>query len=661
MARSKGTSSISRPGFDAYWPTFEPLNHRLKRFSMVTEQNLTQHIKTADSTNALRNQIEVHLDVLPYLNSLDWSQQTNQAGSHSSERIDLLACLSEIDSAINRTRSSKGHQRLFSTHLDDLAWRCLISSALRIRSHLRQYAADDLEHLNRLVRQQLINSSHSQPASSITTRNLVDDGIPIVDALDSQRQQSIQSESGQSSSPTYGPTSVVSQIPVTNGGITGFFAGAYKDAIGKALTIVVGTGLSIFLLNLLVILTITWRSARARRRAEQTRVHDTAATEGVFSQPIKSTLKKKLQHSCSENGFINGSVDGLQMDSLIQSSRSNSEHRAKQLKFDLPNMTNNVAGQDSGFYTCLANRNHHHTDHSHQQSCGDELAMSSFADAHDLNHEHQVCLGEQTSGELGCGQAEISNGIASAGGAEVVLNVEPLLESYYGNLEQGDINVGQNPYELQANGSSLNWDQTGEEPSPPYQISQCPGAQSKHHHHHHYCGLSASPITNQSFSTNTTTTTSTYEGADRLVQQQHHHRATNHRPLNQRAAIPSGKSQLHRQQHALYLDHSTASPSSSTTLSMTPIQLESIAAMTSNKSNNGQYKLEPIGLIYQASELSQMSSFDPAKLHLSSPMQQQEDFLTDKMFLISSPDSALPISEQQVAHSCTQEHESHRC
>lgn len=648
------------------------------------------HKSAIDSIDSLKNQIQVHLDVLPYLNSIDWSQQYQGNSSHSSERIDLLACLSEIDLAINRTQTSKGHQRLFSTHLDDLTWRCLISSALRIRAHLRQYAADDLERLNRLLRRQLINNSHPQPVSSISTRNLVDDGVPIVDTLDNQRQQSIQSESpGQPSSNQDGLTSIISQIPAANtGGFRGLFAGAYKDAVGKALTIVVGTGLSIFLVNLLVILTIAWRSARARRRAEQTRVHDSGAIpvgacvviqqNGSFDQPMKKPNLKKsnLQQSCA-GGFANGSLDGLQLNSLINCKQTNSEHRAKHLKFDLPNISNGIVDQELTLHTeTLPERGHHGAE---QQVCANESVFASSIEALDMNQHHHHHRQQQVyMADTSCAQAVIGDGTCES---EVLLSAEPLLDDYYANLDERaepvllgeQLNIRQDPYGLpqHQNRSSLHWN-LPDEPSPARQVDQCPVQNHRHRHHHHqFCGLNASPMTNQSQSTATTaTTTSTNMSANLLHNHAHNHNHTyashygHHQMMNrstiQRPIAPSHKSQLNRQQqqHPLYLDHSTASPSSSTTLSMTPIQLESLTAITGGVSN-GQYQLEPIGMIYQASELSQLVN---STTHLPSDQQQQqqqhrhhhqEDFLADKMFLISSADSALPVSDAgEMSQSC---------
>lgn len=624
---------------------------------MITDQNYTHHFRASDLTSPLINQIQVHLDVLPYLNSLDWPQQyqIGRNGSLSSERTELLACLSEIDSAISKTRSSTGHQRLFNTHLDDLTWRCLITSASSIRTHLRQYAADDLEPLNRLIRQQLIKDSHSQPASSITTRNLVDDGLPIMDSLDIQRQQGVQSETGISSAATNadGSAQVVSQSTGDTAGIRGFLAGAYKDALGKALTIVVGTGLSIFLLNLFVILTITCRSSRARRRAEQTRVHD-LSTPGMalngFRQSIKkSTLKKSNLQQSPDSDFINNSIDGLQLTSLIQGKRDGSKNRAKHLKFNLPSVPmDNQSNQDSEFFTPITINNNHGT-----ITCTSESVVSSLTEAHNLNHQQQVFIENQAPVDLGCNQAINSNRDMGAGECDILLRAGPLLDSYYGNFEQTESihdiypdTVQQDTYDLQANSSSSNWNQL--------KIT-CPQNQNNQYpiqnHHHHHCGLNASPITNQSFSTaTTTTTTSNNLNGNRKMQ-------INGTLTQQSANQASYKSKLRQQKHALYLDHSTASPSSSTTLSMTPIQLESLAAINSAQ----QYQLEPIGLIYQASDLSQVTSFDPTQEHLSCG--PQEGFLADNMFLISSPDSALPISDtaekQRVKYSCNREHVNH--
>lgn len=94
----------------------------------------------------------------------------------------------------------------------------------------------------------------------------------------------------------------------------GFFANAYKDALGKALTIVVGTGSLIFLLNLAIVLIIALRSARARRLARACPVDG----QGLSSSPSSSSLPAKRP-------TLKKSING--------SERSDSARPGKQLTF----------------------------------------------------------------------------------------------------------------------------------------------------------------------------------------------------------------------------------------------------------------------------------------------------------------------------------------
>lgn len=94
----------------------------------------------------------------------------------------------------------------------------------------------------------------------------------------------------------------------TDTGVRGFLAKAYRDAMGKALGVVVGTGLLIFLLNLVIVLVIAVRSSRSRRLAAERRSSQPDQSSPVIPSlavPTKrSTLKKGDRPTPTQNGSL---------------------------------------------------------------------------------------------------------------------------------------------------------------------------------------------------------------------------------------------------------------------------------------------------------------------------------------------------------------------
>lgn len=250
----------------------------------------------------------IELDTIPYLKwPLDIAGQVEPSISISR----LSTCLSELDLALNQTSRN-------SVDLEQLA--CLQSIISRLRNHLRSSIADDLERFASIRLSYNSSSSQHHHLNSITSRNSIDDDfVGLADQQRALQQHSsrepkfIDDPSGDSNPSTADVT------PNTN---TNTIGRAYREALGSALGIVVGSGLLILVLNLLIVLLIAFRARANRRNANSSDNSNPSGEEisvrqfGDTTNKRKSTLKQATRQTQSE-------------------SHENHIGARKQLKFDL--------------------------------------------------------------------------------------------------------------------------------------------------------------------------------------------------------------------------------------------------------------------------------------------------------------------------------------
>jgi hypothetical protein len=273
---------------------------------------------------------------------------------------DLASCLLELNSILaagkkapTAASTSAGDPHIYENSTLARAIEestCLLKAANKLRGRLRAGASDELDplvsqfihlvmlsnnHQHRRQQQQqqpliMANKSDSdagqqkqqQRISPMTTRNTVNQSESLyLDQLSSSSSSSsvvepighhLERELADGATNDERRHGLIASsgggaLPAATSsadGIRGFFAKTYKDAVGQALGIVVGTGLLIFLLNLVIVLVIAFRSRRNLRRtgrvAGQQSVQDSAAAN----------------HSMSGNGPAGGGGDDGQREPL---------------------------------------------------------------------------------------------------------------------------------------------------------------------------------------------------------------------------------------------------------------------------------------------------------------------------------------------------------
>lgn len=247
----------------------------------------------------------------------------------------LNSCVSDLTSTVVSSAGIIHDHTNLSSSL-----RCLRSCLHRFRVQLRHLSADTfgsfvaLDEASQTAQVVQREERRHSPASNIATRNLLN-GSSTSDTT-----------GGEYVVPATSPANVIphsqSSAPRSNsGGFGGFLASAYKDAMGKALTIVFGTVLFIFLLNFVIVFFGAMRSARKSKRcqvhdnqngAAQTQMLDAAALdpEQHCDQQVR---KSNLKHPIA-NGYVAHQLDQMQLTSN-SSVYTQSASTTKQLKFDL--------------------------------------------------------------------------------------------------------------------------------------------------------------------------------------------------------------------------------------------------------------------------------------------------------------------------------------
>lgn len=558
-----------------HWPNYDTLRREFEPVQVGGEED-----------GSLKDLIRVHLDLVPYLNeelpSLMEPTTTTTADQFYNNRSadfdnpknplhSLHSCLSDLDSSlldrvVNVNSSAK----------------CLTSSLAKFRGLTRRYAGQDLEPLtSRMNKSQRNNQmwefgpEKSSATSLITTRNLVNQFSDMEDALSESQVSGNLPESGGADHHSH----VVKNGTISSGrqmagsGMTQhnrsllkkFLGFTFKDTVGKALAIVVVTGLVIFLVNLIIVLVMTLRSSRQRRRASPTndpstnKVYDsgsslegTAAAKSILQQAANrnqtndQSLASNNSPPNSSDLMDNSNSTGpphatVRLTSSLRKASSSATDtngfgcdaknmrpqatRTKQLKFNLANNVDEDEDEDDD------------NDEEEDPTSRDEHLQHVSVSFDEQHHHHHEMI-------------ELSQLMSAGGGSsKLMLDASPLLAGQY-LIEQPDDPYPHNKHsnDCAIHHSRLNLNETDHH------------ERNHHRHHHHHHGphqptielsVVQSPY-NQSLTTASNTTSSTFRQTSFASS-----RKTDPRQFDGN----SGN-----------LVCSSHSPNSSTTLSMTPNQ-----------------------------------------------------------------------------------------
>lgn len=615
------------------------------------------------SDSDLIKQVRIKLDILPYLSLLNTFQNVVYK-NNTTDLEELLLCLSDIDTGISESRVN-----IISNVVDHYSTpivmeriqghlKCLTSSSLRFKNRVRQYGSNDLEPLIRHINSKLHpylggdNRLHNGAASSpsITARNLVDEG-PILNNLEqadatSQLEMEVASSNGssliayvssnnnlqQDNNPNSSMGSFSFKRSSIGGGMKGFFENAFKDPVGKTLTFVVGTGLSILLLNLIIVAIITVRSSRTRRAAAEAQsnanndflsisqnetgddINDGfEQTFNTLNNNKKSTLKK------SRISDIESNKSQPALNSSFKNNQTTNLRSIKQLKFDLTGVPMRKNFQEDFI---SSNNDQKNNNKSSQRSSGGDQVMQMVEFEHQSNNANQTECHPIKDDERMIFETMMNN-FDDTG---ILLSISPMLtkcnsscmnELFMANNEQQQ----QEQSESEMENHQKLWLNQKVTKCNEYFYQPCTNEEqqdittyygsnndNQYHppppsHHHHQCNSTNSPITStQSNSTITTicptNTTSSFNASSMLVDQK--------RARDLPTCSSSSQNQLNNfpcfHQQANYIQNqSTGSPGSSATLSVTPIpiQLESLALTTQQVGGNHLHQNSHLNSVYQ--------------------------------------------------------------
>lgn len=588
-------------------------------------------MKTPKSAN-LTKQIRIQLDILPYLSLLE--TYSNISKNTTTDLQELLSCLNDIDTAISESSSIQsnayGDNSITTGFQDHL--KCLSSSSSRFKNRIRQYGSDDLEPLIRHIKLQknryLDNGHNGASSSSITTRNLVDEG-PILNNLEqsdagSQLELELASSNGSSliayvsSNNLQDQTNTNSGLKRTSMGIKGFLANAYKDPIGKALTLVVGTGLLIFLLNLIIVAIITFRSSRRQQRSigqqdgndrhfscSQNHQQPTDVEVDNFVQSFevnskKSTLKKgsrRFEIEGDKSQSMNSSFKGNQQGNSCLATHSS--RGTKQLKFNLTGMAIEKGFKEEEEEDCEFNNQYNLNENINYQSA-DTMQMVEFRGHQDGNNNgHSECHPVKDKHIM---LETMSSDFNETG---ILLSISPMLTKYNSSCINEHLLINDEHQQQQENTERNEFyhQQYAEQRNGSFYYHNDEG---NHLHLHHQCNNSNnSPITStQSSSTMTTVcpTNTTNSFNNSSIDQKIRRDLSSCCSTGQSNHVNNKLSCFHQNQNHHYHHHhhhvqnqSSASPGSSATLSVTPIpiQLESFT-LTQTGGLNHNFHLDSI-------------------------------------------------------------------
>lgn len=592
-------------------------------------------------------QVELLLDVIPYMREIN--HEINQGKSHLA-RDNLLNCLAELDATFSNMMLSPDTHELLLDRIQKET-KCLKVSIAKFRGQLKQVAWDDLEPL--ISKVQLINKQRQQqekqqqpqrqsqfdlqdqpplrsgneaPQTSMDESTSSHNTSMVLVARDNSQRVTAQRDGSRTSSMLsrlFGGQNGGENSP----GIRGFLAKAYKDAIGQALTIVVGTGLFIFILNLLIVVIITLRSRARSNRG----VGDSSATGGQESelvngeilgqtmQPtavIKSTLKKTSgvrqsnNANMSPNPLPNGhpsayqNINDFNGSSDPQTNESDLTPRisiSKSVNFDLDGTSSTALPQKRLQFDLTGVQNGPNSRQAEQDDMYDEFDRA----------KQQVVLLDVVN---------LNANVSSDGNESNQLIFEtnqpttmflPEGVSNKSNDQQHEQNNHEHQYQ--------NW--------------------SSNEQQIYNCSVDLSPPFNSTISPSTSSNitiggTMFSNGNDH----NHNHHHQHYNSLSQSQGYQATKQQTQRRapinfinRHNTFHHHQHSSPGgstmTSTSHSMTPIQLESFAITTSGATSSemsppglmmtqqqqqqlqlqDNYQLEPFGLIY-APTLEELNS-----------------------------------------------------
>lgn len=618
-------------------------------------------------------QVRIKLDILPYLSLLNTFQ--NVYKNNTADLEELFLCLSDIDTAISESRSN-----IISNVVDNYSTpiiidriqghlKCLTTSSLRFKNRVRQYGSDDLEPLIRHINSKLHrylegdnglhNGASSSSSSSITTRNLVDEG-PILNNLEqsdatSQLEMEVASSNGssliayvssnnnlrQDNNPNSSLGGFSFKKSSLGGGMKGFLENTFKDPVGKTLTFVVGTGLSILLLNLIIVAIITLRSSRTRRAAAAAAAQSNASNDFLsisqngtgddlndgFEQTFetlsnnnnskKSTLKKSRISDIESNKsqpFLNSSFKSNQTTNL---------RSTKQLKFDLTGVPMRKNFQED--FISSNNDQTSNNKSSQRLSGADQMVQMVEFDHQNNNADQTECYPVKDNEQMMF--ETMMNNFDDAG---ILLSISPMLTKCNSSCMNEFLMANDEQQQQQQQELSESELDNLQKLWPNQKVTNCNeyfyqpcrnkdrqdmttyyGSDSDNHfhphnhnhHHHNQYNSTNSPITStQSNSTITTicptNTTSSFNASSMLVDQK--------RARDLPACSSSSQHQLNNypcfHQQANYIQNqSTGSPGSSATLSVTPIpiQLESLALTTQQVSGKHLHQNSHLDSVYQ--------------------------------------------------------------
>lgn len=546
------------------------------------------------------------MDLIPYLQQRQPSRAAAQIGgpqqqgnkqSQRLEPIELVSCLNDIEFAlkslpistqqIGRPSPSPSNLSLSSLVRFNEEAQCLVNVTIHLRNQLRSISSLDLDlmvrRLNLVVASAgqsrqlaLIERSSSGPSASGSLVNTTNGK-----AADDNDDNPDVDSTGSWQSPRTAPTTTSASSP--GGSSTNWLSGknllarAYKDPVGQALSVIIGAGFFVFLINLLIVL-IVLRSAR-RNRQRNGRVNDSNESGEPFGEdpmkadePMLSTICTSSANSMGvqladqqhldnkQQHQLTSSFRTIQRAKISSSSSSPSCRPSKSIKFDLTGTNEHQTLEET---TSLMASNHRlqvPPNAYNVDSQDDEDDSCGGFDLSQVNGSHRVAL--TADNRLVKLTTLNPNDLRLAANCdELMFQQQPVCQHHLQNSLAS-------PFGSQSTSSSATIKSNHQNQN-----------QNQSHHHHH-----------------------------------HHHQHHQHHQLNNQMVFiqPDGSSNLHS---------SIASPSSSTTLSTTPVpRPPSMLALNEHQSDH------LIGLTF----------YQPLEQHSSKVEANQDNqlFLEGEMFAI---------------------------
>lgn len=329
---------MSRGGASGQFKLWSDYNRVVRNINRVGEDSMLNQMM-----NLSPKQLFIHLDLLPYLSGStsrlhDKLTDENNEADYLMLMEELESCLSDIESAVNRSNSQIELEKNQVECLNVIITRLTnsLTSLLMRSSNLRSRKWNT----NGLIDQ--------QEPKVIGGSNLVHKTQTRAD-LDNQanydsNQQAASVAATSNDNQTSNFKFEAGTTTTLNNNST-FIGRAYREALGSALSIVVGSGLLILMLNLIVVLFITIRARRARQNCNSV-ADSSECPQMINNGSVENQASSSYQLADSIGININGEPLRLkstlkrpsninQFDVETESNENFLTSSRKQLKFDL--------------------------------------------------------------------------------------------------------------------------------------------------------------------------------------------------------------------------------------------------------------------------------------------------------------------------------------